>query len=98
VRHGSATAIRLAIRPFAACIEVEDDGPGIADANKDAMLEAFVRGEEARTMDHRAGFGLGLSTARAVAEAHGGTLTLHDRRPRGLIARITLPTDKTAPH
>ena len=55
------------------------------------MLEAFVRGEDARTMDDRAGFGLGLSIARAVAEAHGGTLTLHDRVPHGLIARITLP-------
>ena len=55
------------------------------------MLEAFVRGEAARTMDDRAGFGLGLSIARAIAEAHGGSLTLHDRAPHGLIARLTLP-------
>jgi len=37
------------------------------------------------------GFGLGLTIAKAVAEAHGGTLTLHDRAPHGLVARITLP-------
>ncbi len=92
VRHAAgATVVRLAAAPQALTIEVEDDGPGIPDASKAAMLEAFVRGEEARTMDDRAGFGLGLSIARAIAEAHGGSLTLHDATPHGLIARITLP-------
>ena len=44
-----------------------------------------------RTMDERAGFGLGLAIARTIAEAHGGTLTLHNGAPSGLIARIALP-------
>ena len=91
VRHGAHTMVRLAATPQGVVIDVEDDGPGIPDADKEAMLEAFVRGEAARTMDDRAGFGLGLSIARAVAEAHGGGLTLRDRVPHGLIARITLP-------
>ena len=91
VRYGSNTQVRLSRDGAALCIEVEDDGPGIPDARKAAMLEAFVRGNEARTMDDRAGFGLGLSIARAVAQSHGGTLTLHDRVPHGLVARITLP-------
>jgi signal transduction histidine kinase len=90
VRHGASTVLRLAATAETAMIEVEDDGPGIPDERKDAMLEAFVRGEEARTMDDRSGFGLGLSIARTIAEAHGGTLTLHGRTPHGLIARITL--------
>ena len=96
VRHGTRTVVRLAATPQAAAIDVEDDGPGIPDASKAAMLEAFVRGEAARTMDDRAGFGLGLSIARAVAEAHGGRLSLHDRAPHGLIARITLPPAEPA--
>jgi signal transduction histidine kinase len=91
VRHATSTVVRLAATPQSVVIEVEDDGPGIPDDSKEAMLEAFVRGEAARTMDDRAGFGLGLSIARAVAEAHGGRLSLHDRVPHGLIARITLP-------
>jgi signal transduction histidine kinase len=91
VRHGTSTVVWLAATPQSVVIDVEDDGPGIPDGNKEAMLEAFVRGEAARTMDDRAGFGLGLSIARAVAEAHDGALTLHDRVPHGLIARITLP-------
>jgi len=37
------------------------------------------------------GFGLGLSIARAIALAHGGELSLHDRKPHGLIVRMQLP-------
>lgn len=91
VRHAQNTVVRLTRDDVAVTIAVEDDGPGIPDARKEAMLEAFVRGDDARTMDDRSGFGLGLSIARAIAEAHGGTLTLHDNLPRGLIARLTLP-------
>jgi signal transduction histidine kinase len=91
VRHGSIVVVRLTVGGGYATVSVEDDGPGIEDSRKEAMLEAFVRGEEARTMDDRAGFGLGLSIARAIAEAHAGALSLHDRAPHGLIARITLP-------
>jgi len=91
VRHGMTVVVRLTLGGDRAVITIEDDGPGIPDDRKQAMLEAFVRGEEARTMDDRAGFGLGLAIARAIAEAHGGTLSLHDRVPQGLIARITLP-------
>jgi signal transduction histidine kinase len=42
-------------------------------------------------MDETAGFGLGLSIARAIVLAHGGKLSLHDRQPHGLIVRIELP-------
>lgn len=91
VRHGRTVVVRLTTGANSATIAVEDDGPGIEDGRKRTMLEAFVRGEEARTMDDRSGFGLGLSIARAIAEAHGGTLSLHDRLPHGLSARITLP-------
>jgi signal transduction histidine kinase len=55
------------------------------------MFEPFVRGDAARGMNNNDGFGLGLSIARSVIEAHSGTLTLLDREPRGLVARIILP-------
>ena len=60
-------------------------------------MEPFVRGDAARGMDGRSGFGLGLSIARAIAAAHGGSLTLLDREPKGLIARIELPVVKVTP-
>ena len=54
------------------------------------MLEPFVRGEDARTMDDTAGFGLGLSIAQAIVTAHGGTLELLDNAPTGLRVRLLL--------
>jgi signal transduction histidine kinase len=91
VKFGAEATIRLIVSPDTATIEIEDDGPGIADARKAAMLEPFVRGDDARNMDEAAGFGLGLSIARAIVLAHGGELSLHDRQPHGLIVRIQLP-------
>jgi signal transduction histidine kinase len=91
VRFGAEATIRLVEAPNTMTIEVEDDGPGITDARKDVMLEPFVRGDDARNMDEAAGFGLGLSIARAIVLAHGGGLSLHDRQPHGLVVRIQLP-------
>jgi signal transduction histidine kinase len=91
VRFGAEATVRLKVSPDTVTIEIEDDGPGISDARKDAMLEPFVRGDDARNMDETAGFGLGLSIARAIVLAHGGELSLNDRQPHGLIVRIELP-------
>jgi signal transduction histidine kinase len=91
VRFGAVATIRLTVSPDMVTIEVEDDGPGISDARKDVMLEPFVRGDDARNMDETAGFGLGLSIARAIVLAHGGKLSLNDCQPHGLIVRIQLP-------
>ena len=90
-RFGADVTIRLRIAAQTATIEIEDDGPGISDARKDVMLEPFVRGDDARNMDEAAGFGLGLSIARAIAIAHGGELSLHDGKPRGLVVRMRIP-------
>jgi signal transduction histidine kinase len=91
VRFGAEAVIRLDVAADHFTIDVEDDGPGISDARKQNMLEPFVRGDEARNMDEAAGFGLGLSITNAIATAHGGALSLHDRQPHGLIVRLRLP-------
>jgi signal transduction histidine kinase len=72
-------------------IDVEDDGPGIPAHLKSRALEPFVRGEPARNMNERAGFGLGLSIVRSLVVELGGSVELIDRKPHGLIARVTLP-------
>jgi signal transduction histidine kinase len=91
VRFGAEATIRLRTSPEHVTIDVEDDGPGISDAQKNNMLEPFVRGDDARNMDEASGFGLGLSIANAIVLAHGGALSLHDRQPHGLVVRIQLP-------
>jgi signal transduction histidine kinase len=91
VRFGAEAVIRLRVSADRLAIDVEDDGPGISDALKQNMLEPFVRGDEARNMDESAGFGLGLSITNAIVLAHGGALSLHDRQPHGLVARMRLP-------
>jgi signal transduction histidine kinase len=91
VKFGAEAVIRLRTSPDLVTIDVEDDGPGISDAQKKNVLEPFVRGDDARNMDDASGFGLGLSIANAIVLAHGGALSLHDRQPHGLVARIQLP-------
>jgi signal transduction histidine kinase len=91
VKFGTAATIRLAIRTDDMIIDVEDDGPGISDADKAAVLEPFVRGDSARNMDEATGFGLGLSIAKTIVMAHDGELSLHDNEPNGLIVRMRLP-------
>jgi signal transduction histidine kinase len=91
VKFGAEATIRLRTSPDQVTIDVEDDGPGISDAQKKNMLEPFVRGDDARNMDEASGFGLGLSIANAIVLAHGGALSLHDRQPHGLVVRIQLP-------
>lgn len=91
VRFGTETTIRLVMSKEQAVIAVEDNGPGISDARKDDMLQPFVRGDSARNMDEAAGFGLGLSIAKAIVLAHGGELSLHDSSPHGLRVRVQIP-------
>jgi len=95
LRYGKAARVSLAREGGAAVIRVEDDGPGIAEERIEAMFAPFTRGEPSRNSE-TGGAGLGLTLARAIAEQHGGTLRLANRRDAdgavsGLIATLTLP-------
>ena len=85
---GSGTiAITLGQRDGRALIEVADQGPGIPEADRESVLDRFVRLEPSRSTP---GNGLGLSLVRAVARRHDGTVTLADNNP-GLKAQIEFP-------
>jgi signal transduction histidine kinase len=56
---------------------VEDDGPGVPDRLADSLFERFVRGAG----DRGGSFGLGLAIVRAVAESHGGSVSVEQRHP-----------------
>ncbi|MBI5105874.1 MAG: HAMP domain-containing histidine kinase [Solirubrobacterales bacterium] len=84
-RHG-AGAVRLTVREGE--LLVDDDGPGIPAAEREAVQRRFVRGSTAQGN----GTGLGLAIAGAQAERHGGALALGDSPLGGLRARVTLPS------
>jgi two-component system OmpR family sensor kinase len=86
--RGSHVTVRCAAAGGMAALEVEDDGPGIAPEHAEHVFERFYRADPARGRD--AGAGLGLPIARAIAEAHGGGLTLVRARP-GALFRMSLP-------
>ncbi len=69
-------------------IDVLDDGPGISDPDPARLLRPYVRGDNARTLTPQSGFGLGLTIANSIVEAHGGQLTLTNRKPCGLAVRL----------
>jgi len=58
-------------------LHVLDEGPGIAPEHRDRITDAFYRPDDSRSRSS-GGFGLGLTLAKLIAEAHGGSLTISD--------------------
>jgi two-component system OmpR family sensor kinase len=66
-------------------VSVSDTGPGILEADRQRIFEPGVR------LGGAEGSGLGLSLARAIAEAHGGTLTVTSRPGEGATFALSVP-------
>lgn len=92
VRYGGDATLQLSAEAGQAVITVRDHGPGIPEERLKDVFEPFVRLEESRS-EETGGIGLGLSIARSIVHAHGGTLTLANHPDGGLEARIALPMD-----
>ncbi|QJT81246.1 cell wall metabolism sensor histidine kinase WalK [Kosakonia sp. MUSA4] len=73
-------------------IDFEDDGPGVTADFLPLMFERFTRAETSRAR-HSGGSGLGLSIARAICHAHGGSISASLPEKGGLKVSISLPTD-----
>ncbi|MDP4888668.1 MAG: HAMP domain-containing histidine kinase [Candidatus Nanopelagicales bacterium] len=83
-------AIRAVVREHGdeVVIEINDGGPGIPAAQRDAVWERFHRTPDARGLP---GSGLGLAIVLRAAEAAGGSVVLDEAKEGGLAVRITLP-------
>jgi signal transduction histidine kinase len=84
---GAAVEIGSAIVAGAIEFTVADKGPGIPAAMRTRIFERFARLDARRT----SGTGLGLSIVAAIATAHGGSITLEERRGGGAVFRISIP-------
>jgi signal transduction histidine kinase len=82
--------LRLSDTDGASHIEVIDDGPGIPDDEREAVLRRFHRASGAAGIE---GTGLGLAVVSAILHLHGFGLVFADAQP-GLIARIRLAPPK----
>ena len=70
-----------------AVLDVSDTGPGIAAADRQRVMERFVR----LAPGDGKGSGLGLSIVREIAEQHGTRVALEDTPGGGLTVRVRLP-------
>lgn len=91
VKYGGSATLSVSREGGLAMVAILDGGPGIPEAMRDVVLEPFVRGEAARTMNDADGFGLGLTIARSIIEAHNGAISFADGESGGFVVRISLP-------
>ncbi|MEM7223056.1 MAG: ATP-binding protein [Pseudomonadota bacterium] len=90
VAYGERARVRLEGDQDALRIIVEDDGPGIPEADLERVFEPFLRLETSRSRE-TGGVGLGLAIARSILRSHGGDVTLENRPEGGLRATARLP-------
>jgi two-component system OmpR family sensor kinase len=90
VKFGGSAHARVYASDGSAVVEVDDNGPGVPEAERERVFEPFHRGEPSRSRE-TGGAGLGLAVVRSIARAHGGDAALENRIGGGLRARATLP-------
>ncbi len=98
LRYGGGRAeVALETSLTFARIKITDHGPGIPEAEFETVFKPFTRLEPSRNSE-TGGVGLGLSIARAIAQSHGGEVTLENRRAadgkiEGLEVTLRLPRE-----
>ncbi|WP_243634779.1 ATP-binding protein [Roseicella frigidaeris] len=90
VKYGGGARVTLSDVSGDATVWIEDSGPGIPEDELEAVFEPFHRLEASRNRG-TGGSGLGLTIARQVIAAHGGTISLANRRGGGLTVKVWLP-------
>jgi two-component system osmolarity sensor histidine kinase EnvZ len=89
-RHAELVKVSAGRRKNSIEITIDDDGPGIPEAEREEVFKPFYRLDRSRSPE-TGGTGLGLTIARDVARSHGGHLVLEDAPGGGLRARLWLP-------
>jgi signal transduction histidine kinase len=90
MKYGTSARARIVASSAAIRVVIEDQGPGIPEADLQRVFEPFYRLEQSRNRD-TGGTGLGLAIALSVAQTHGGTIALVNRPEGGLRATLSLP-------
>ena len=92
---GGSVTVRVQEEDDGVALTVTDTGVGIPEDQLPLVFERFFRADAARAED---GVGLGLSIARQIAEAHGGTIEARSKVSVGSTFVLLLPGHKPGPH
>ncbi len=92
--EGGKVTLRVRDKERRAELEISDTGVGIPKAKMPLIFERFYRADPSRT---RGGAGLGLSIARQIAEAHGGTIEVSSEPGEGSTFTLLLPKNTRGP-
>ncbi|MEL7253980.1 MAG: ATP-binding protein [Pseudomonadota bacterium] len=90
VRYGNKAEVSIDLTPKALTIRVDDDGPGIPQAQRNEALKPFSRLDTSRNQNLGSGVGLGLAIAADVARNHGGAIQLGQSPLGGLSAEFQI--------
>ena len=93
---GGAVTVRVRGEGSVAVIDVEDDGPGIPEAELEHIFEPFTR-LSGTTRHGSGGTGLGLAIARRIVVAHGGTIRAGTAAGGGARFRVAIPAEGRQP-
>lgn len=94
---GTQTRVHVGEHAGWAVLEVADTGPGLGAEDIPRVFERFYRAESSRSRQRGGGSGLGLAIAKAIVEAHRGTITVSDPAGQGAIFVLWLPLPRAAP-
>jgi signal transduction histidine kinase len=89
ILYGGRAGVILSQDAGQVVLAIEDDGPGIAEADRAGVLEPFRRLDSARARN-TGGLGLGLTIVDKILRREGGTLAFHNRPQGGLRVEIGL--------
>jgi len=92
--EGGSVHVRVEEKDGGAALAVSDTGVGISEEQLPLVFDRFYRADAARTEE---GVGLGLSIARQIAEAHGGTIEAMSKLGVGSTFVLLLPRQKPGP-
>jgi cell cycle sensor histidine kinase DivJ len=89
IPRGGHIELHAALKDGQVRLEVNDNGPGVAAAELNRILQPFEHAGQ--VADHAKGAGLGLTLVKALAELHGGTFQVASGAGQGFRATIALP-------
>lgn len=90
LRYGETARVHLRRETDAIRVDIDDDGPGVPEAERLDVFEPFLRLEASRNRD-TGGSGLGLAIVKQIAEAHGGGVAIGSSPMGGARITVTLP-------